>query len=151
MPSSSIACATYCTARVALGVLQIIAVLSANATLCSCCALSCNKTGMQQDLEIQTPSPLLQLPFIVDDQKAPVDEDELATHATVGGMGPPYPVLHCAEHTLPRGELEQLVGKRPLTRVFGGTPGHTVLGKSKRHQSISLISHRSKCSMHETW
>lgn len=73
---------------------------------------------------MQDLSPLLQLPSIVEDQKAPVDEDELATHATVGGMAPPYPVLHWPVHTLPMAALEQLVGKRPFTRVLGGTPGH---------------------------
>jgi len=35
------------------------------------------------------PLPLSQLPFIVESQEAPVDEDELVTHVTVGGMGLP--------------------------------------------------------------
>jgi len=85
-----------------------------------CCAW----TTLRPGAKLQDSSPLLQLPFIVEDQKAPVGDDELATHSTVGGMGPPYPVLHRAAHTLPMGELEQFCGKAPLTRVLGGTPGH---------------------------
>jgi len=55
----------------------------------TCHFLACEAGLKHTQVLYADPLPLSQLPFIVEFQEAPVDDDELVTHVTVGGMGLP--------------------------------------------------------------